>query len=131
MNRSAAFGKSSVHARQRNRHGACDTASSHRATGATSGRLEVIALIIIVVLLIFGALATRGTPVVSPSLSRLKVQAGDSLWILAAEHPVAGLTTAQLADFLAKTNRIEGGRILPGQTILVPAGSFDQRLAAR
>jgi LysM repeat protein len=102
-----------------------------RRTGTSVDTLEVIALLAIALLLILGAVHTSGTQGSSPSWSRLEVQAGDTLWTLAAAHPVEGLTTAQAADLLATTNHVDGGLIVQGQTLLVPAASAAQRLAAR
>jgi hypothetical protein len=94
--------------------------------------LEVFALAAIALLLILGAVITSGsTTSPSPSWSRLQVQAGDNLWTLAAAHPVAGLTTAEAADLLVNKNHLDGGLIVQGQVLLVPAASATQGLAAR
>jgi LysM repeat protein len=85
----------------------------------------------IAVLLVLGALLTSGTSSASPALSRLDVQAGDTLWTLAESHPVDGLTTAQVASLVAEKNGLRGGLIIQGQDLLVPALSHDQKLAAR
>jgi hypothetical protein len=66
-----------------------------------------------------------------PLSRELKVQSGDTLWTLAAQHPIAGMTTAQVADLLAESNGLPTRMVLPGQVILVPCGSPDQRLASK
>jgi hypothetical protein len=93
--------------------------------------LEVAALLAIALLLILGAVLTSGTQTVSPALSELRVREGDSLWSLAASHPVEGLTTAQVADLVTKTNGLDSSSIVRGQVILVPSASPDVRLAVR
>ncbi len=119
-----------------------DAWSSHRAARAqvaarprrartVSGRLEVIVLIVIAVLLILGAVVTSPRTEPAPSLTALKVTAGDSLWTLAARHPIDGLTTAQVSEILMRANHLDAPLVTPGQTILVPDESPGRRLAAR
>jgi hypothetical protein len=114
-------------------HQSARTQSSTRARGArtVSGALEVIALIVIVVLLILGTVVTIPRSAPTPSLAALKVTAGDSLWTLAAGHPVDGLTTEQVSELLMEANHLEAPLVSPGQTILVPVDSPRRRLAAR
>jgi LysM repeat protein len=107
------------------------TSARSRGAGTVSGGLEVIALIVIAVLLILGAVVTSPRSAPAPSLTALKVTAGDSLWMLAADHPVEGLTTAQVSEILMEANHLEAPLVTPGQTILVPVESPGRRLAAR
>jgi hypothetical protein len=102
-----------------------------RTSRLVSGRLEVLTLIVIAVLLILGAVVTSPRSAPTTSLTTSKVAVGDSLWTLAAAHPVDGLTTAQVAELLVRANHLDGPLVSPGQTILVPAESPAVRLAAR
>ncbi len=105
--------------------------SRRRRTRSISGGLELLALIVIAGLLVLGAVVTSPRSAPTPSLTALKVTVGDSLWTLAATHPVDGLTTAQVSDLLVEANHLEGPLVSPGQTIMVPAESPGRRLAAR
>jgi LysM repeat protein len=108
--------------------------STHRsrATIATSGALEVLALLIILILLIVGLVTTSGRGPEKVVLSqRVKVQSGESLWAVAAAHPVAGMSTAQVADLLATSNDLSERLVRPGQILRVPTESANQMLAAR
>jgi LysM repeat protein len=101
-------------------------------TGSISRAFEVLALLIILVLLIVGLVTTSGRRTQRIVVSqRVTVQSGDSLWTVAAAHPVAGMSTAQVADLLATSNDLSGQLVRPGQVILVPSESPDQMLAAR
>ena len=91
----------------------------------------MIALLAIAGLLILGALSANGRHGAELPLLQLEVQAGDSLWKLAAAHPVEGLSTAEVTELLADANHLEGALIVPGQRILVPAGLPEKRLVAR
>jgi LysM repeat protein len=92
----------------------------------------VLALLIILILLIVGLVTTSGRGTDKTILSQqLKVKAGDSLWTVAAAHPVAGMSTAQVADLLTTSNDLSGQLIRPGQVILVPSQPANQMLAAR
>ena len=102
-----------------------------RRSRSVSGGLEIAALVVIAALLILGAIVTSPHSAPAPALATLKVRAGDSLWTLAATHPIDGLTTRQVSELLVEANDLEGPLVIPGQTILVPVESPDQRLAAR
>jgi hypothetical protein len=101
------------------------------ARGNLVGRLEVLALVLIAVLLVVGALSTRGVQATPPAQLRLEVQPGDTLWSLAAAHPIEGLSTAELADVLARENHLGGRIVTAGQSIHVPATPLAQSLASR
>ena len=129
---STAFETSSVRttSRDRRRQLASREACRSASTGAVT--LEVVALVVIAALLIAGAFMSRGPIVDSPELSgRIKVRAGDSLWTVAAQHPVEGMSTAQLVDLLANANGLHGRGVRPGQTIVVPEADLNERLASR
>jgi len=94
--------------------------------------LEWAALLIIALLLLVGLVSTSGRQASMPFQSQsLKVQTGDTLWTLAAQHPVEGMSTAEVADMLAKENGLAGCSLVPGQVIVVPSGPCERRLAAK
>jgi hypothetical protein len=98
---------------------------------AAKNTTEVLTLVVIAILLLLGAFLTSGPPAASPSLLRLRVQAGDSLWTVAKSHPVDGLSTAQVAELVAARNGLSGAGLVPGQELLVPAGDAGQQFASR
>lgn len=59
--------------------------------------------------------ALRGTDLVEFS-----VEDGDSLWSIASEHPVEGLTTQEAVDAIMRWNELDAAGLHPGQTLLVP-----------
>ena len=93
--------------------------------------LEFVALLLIAALLIIGAYATSGRGPDRVSMTVVRVGAGDTLWTVAQQHPVVGMSTAQTADLIARANAVEGGLIHPGDTLLAPKGPKAQAVASR
>ena len=59
--------------------------------------------------------------IASADRMEVRVQPGDSLWSLAQEHAVDGLTSEQTSDLIASWNGLDGAMLQPGDTLLVPA----------
>lgn len=53
----------------------------------------------------------------------VRVQSGDSLWSLAQEHSVDGLTTQETSDMIRSVNHLEHGSLDAGDVLKVPARS--------
>lgn len=53
----------------------------------------------------------------------VRVQSGDSLWSLAQEHPIEGLSTQETSDMIRNVNQLEHGSLDAGAHIKVPARS--------
>lgn len=51
------------------------------------------------------------------------VQPGDSLWSLAQEHPIEGLSTQETSDMIRSVNHLEHGSLDAGAHLKVPARS--------
>lgn len=51
----------------------------------------------------------------------VRVHMGDSLWSLAEEHPVEGLTTQETSDMIRSVNHLEHGSLDAGAVLKVPA----------
>jgi len=106
--------------------------TSHAAQqGQAAARFEVLVLILIGALLIVGAVATSRPRVPSTTMAPVSVRSGETVWSLAAAHPVPGLTTAEVADLLVRTNGLEGRTVTPGETVLIPVEPPTTRLALR
>lgn len=53
----------------------------------------------------------------------IRVQSGDSLWSLAQEHPIEGLSTQETSDVIRNINHLEHGSLDAGAHLKVPARS--------
>lgn len=53
----------------------------------------------------------------------VRVQSGDSLWSLAQEHPIEGLSTQETSDMIRDVNHLEHGSLDAGVHLKVPARS--------
>lgn len=53
----------------------------------------------------------------------VRVQSGDSLWSLAQEHPIEGLSTQETSDMIRNVNHLEHGSLAAGAHLKVPARS--------
>lgn len=53
----------------------------------------------------------------------VRVQSGDSLWSLAQEHPIEGLSTQETSDMIRNVNHLEHGSLDAGSHLKVPARS--------
>lgn len=53
----------------------------------------------------------------------VRVQPGDSLWSLAQEHPIEGLSTQETSDMIRSVNHLEHGSLDAGAHLKVPARS--------
>lgn len=53
----------------------------------------------------------------------VRVQPGDSLWSLAQEHPIEGLSTQETSDMIRNVNHLEHGSLAAGAHLKVPARS--------
>ena len=119
------------HTRQfqpRRRNGRTLARTRSRSTGLVL--LEVALLVAIIVLLIAGVVMTSGRVHAQAPMSPVFVESGQTLWSIAAQHPVLGQTTEQTADMISEINGVRGGRVIAGDTIVVPARQPDQTLTA-
>ena len=55
--------------------------------------------------------------------STVTVHSGDTLWSIAAECGVEGVSTRDLVSWIIEENGLEGGLIMPGQVLVVPVSS--------
>ena len=53
----------------------------------------------------------------------IRVQPGDSLWSLAEEYPIKGLSTQETSDMIRNVNHLEHGSLAAGAHLKVPARS--------
>jgi len=98
----------------------CRARRRHADTGFAA-LSETLLLIVLTALLVVSVVATTRTSYTSVPSERTHVAAGESLWALAAGHPVAGLTTEKTADLIASMNGLADGRVEAGSVVRVPA----------
>lgn len=67
--------------------------------------------------------AAYADSVANVTYETVRVQAGDSLWSLAEEHPVDGLSTQETSDMIRSVNHLEHGSLDAGAHLKVPARS--------
>ena len=53
----------------------------------------------------------------------IRVQSGDSLWSLAEEHPIDGLSTQETSDVIRSVNHLDHGSLDAGVDLKVPVRS--------
>lgn len=53
----------------------------------------------------------------------IRVQSGDSLWSLAEEYPIEGLSTQETSDMIRNVNHLDHGSLAAGAHLKVPARS--------
>lgn len=73
--------------------------------------------------LILSALGSGTTTPTSIQTESVQLKSGDTLWELAARHPIAGLDTARTAEYIATVNHLAGAPLHEGADILVPSSS--------
>lgn len=85
--------------------------------------MEAILLALILCALVYAAV-TGDRSSVSPSdisTTTIRVRQADTLWGVAAEHPVEGLETAETVSLIQDINKMSDSALAAGQILLVPA----------
>ena len=100
------------------------TYTSRRRSGDTGNPVTPIEFFIIalaVVFLLLAATSERGDHVLSDvETATVRVQPNQSLWSIALEHPVDGLTTAEAVDLIREVNAMDTSRLRAGQLLEIP-----------
>lgn len=102
------------------------TASAPAALKASTIVVLAVALTLFFVLAtsIFSARhAAYAESVSNVTYETVRVQSGDSLWSLAQEHPIEGLSTQETSDMIRNVNHLEHGSLVAGAHLKVPARS--------
>jgi len=93
--------------------------------------LEMVALIVIAVLLVLGALTAGPDTEVSVDTTRIRTEAGDTLWGIARSHPVQGLTTAQNVELIVSLNGLDSPHVTTGGLLAVPQTTPNLAVASK
>jgi LysM repeat protein len=84
--------------------------------------LELAIILALVAAVIAAALLSGPRTTATPArTSAIKVGAGQSLWSIATEHPMPGMSTQQAVDAIKRANHLEGSTIAEGSTLRVPS----------
>mgnify|MGYP000402893057 FL=1 len=67
--------------------------------------------------------AAYADSVANVTYETVRVQSGDSLWSLAQEHPIDGLSTQETSDMIRSVNHLDRGSLDAGAVLKVPARS--------
>ena len=99
--------------------------AAHSKPVAPAKVFALIALVFALVALPVCALASmndaRTATIDSIVYETVSVQAGDSVWSLAQDHGVNGLSTQDVSEVISKANDLSGKILQPGQTVKVPS----------
>lgn len=95
----------------------------------TPAHLGIVAALLVAALLLVASLSDSLTQQAIASAieavptSTVTVGTGDTLWSIAEECAVEGVSTRDLVSWIEEENDLEGGLIVPGQVLVVPASS--------
>lgn len=111
------------------RHGSRGTVRACSVAGAHA--LEWLAAAAIVILLASACVWWSRGPAHTPLAARqITVLAGDTLWSLAASHPIQGMTTARVVEATLALNGRERASLTAGETLLLPVATSGSALVA-
>lgn len=107
--------------------------NQHAVAAPTPVALKVSTIVAVAVALtLFFVLATSvfsarhaayAESVSNVTYETIRVQPGDSLWSLAEEYPIEGLSTLETSDMIRNVNHLEHGSLAAGAHLKVPARS--------
>ena len=90
----------------------------------TRAALKVSTIVAVAVALtLFFVHAAYAESVSNVTYETIRVQHGDSLWSLAEEYPIEGLSTQETSDMIRNVNHLEHGSLAAGAHLKVPARS--------
>ncbi len=112
-------------ATRRSRDGRLCAAQPHDDSGRQGlSSLELAIIVVLVFAVIAAALVSgAGSRPRAVRTNAVRVSAGQSLWSIAAEHPIAGLTTQQTVDAIRRSNHLSRSTIAEGVVLRVPVQS--------
>lgn len=94
--------------------------------------LERLVVVGLALMLIVCALASRPHVPDGSATVSVRIAAGDTLWGIARQHQIAGLSTAQTADYIARLNGLKSSVLVMGSELRIPApGTAGAQLASR
>lgn len=105
--------------------GRCSTSNSshHMSSSTTYIAIALLALTLIGIMVTFCTVHSKNVAQAIGSAHRttIAVQQGDSLWSIASECNVPGLTTQEISDAIVSFNHLDSTTLTPGQELTVPS----------
>ena len=95
--------------------------------GVQTAGVVILAVAVLVCFAVFGLQVTGNqqrafeTALATTEQTSSRVQPVDSLWSLAQEYPVDGLSSSDTSDLIAAWNSLDDAVLQPGMELLVPA----------
>jgi Tfp pilus assembly protein FimV len=86
--------------------------------------LAIIVALVVAVMLAAAISGARADRPPTPTAA-VKVGVGESLWSVAATHPVRGMTTQQTVDLIKRANGLSDSAVTAGTVLQIP--SAEQR----
>lgn len=83
-------------------------------------RLAVSALVVVAAIVIVLAIFEQAEPPAPEAWSAVSVGQAGTLWQIAAEHRIEGLSTDETVDVIREKNGLESSLLYAGQTLVVP-----------
>ncbi|TLM98353.1 MAG: LysM peptidoglycan-binding domain-containing protein, partial [Actinobacteria bacterium] len=101
-----------------------------RPTGLSALERAAVAAVVagLAVAVWIAAAPTGATP---DATSTVRVDSGDTLWMIAESHPAPGLTTAENVELIISLNGLRGSALAAGAHLKVAADAPKRALAMR
>ncbi len=117
----------SAHSRRRNSssgspHPRAAQANRRRRERATPVEVLLVALFAVAIIVVT-AFCMRPAEFTAESTCAISVGPQQTLWDVAQEHPIDGLSTAQTVDAIRSLNKMSDSSLAVGQILLVPSSS--------
>ncbi len=101
-------------------------------SGKGLSAIEVLVIVALIAAVLAAALLSgHGGSGVPARTATIKVGAGESLWSIAVDHPVAGLTTQQAVEVIRSANGLAGYEVAEGRLLQVPVQASESVALAR
>lgn len=94
---------------------------AHRAKGMLIALLCIVALGTVAVASLVCGQAAYDRALASPDRAEIVVAAGDTLWDIASEHGIDGLSTEDTVHVVRAWNDLDSATLRPGASLVVPA----------
>lgn len=97
------------------------SARERRDSGLHAALCAAVVAALIVAVIFAAAVSGHRSGGRAAATQIVKIDAGDSLWSIAAAHPVPGLSTAQTVELIKRSNQLSGSSVAEGTLLRVPS----------
>lgn len=103
--------------------GASSNSSQHKSSSATYIAIALLAISLIGIMVSFCIVHSENVAqaIGTAHHTMISVREGDSLWSIASECNVPGLTTQEISDAIVSFNHLDSKTLTPGQELTVPS----------